>query len=108
VRSFPGAAQYWRKFIFNFSLIATPLHALTGLNKVFQWGGKHKKSFDTLKEKTSTTHVLALPDLQRPFEIQNDASDYAMGVVLTQHNKPICYHFETFNPAVVNYPTYDK
>jgi len=40
VRSFLGAAQYWRKFIANFSLIATPLHALTGLNKVFQWGGK--------------------------------------------------------------------
>eukprot|EP00253_Pinus_taeda_P035709 PITA_35709 len=40
VRSFLGAAQYWRKFIANFSVIAAPLHALTGLNKVFQWGGK--------------------------------------------------------------------
>ncbi|MCY6488281.1 hypothetical protein, partial [Actinobacillus pleuropneumoniae] len=35
VRSFLGAAQYWRMFISNFSLIASPLHALTGLNKVF-------------------------------------------------------------------------
>ena len=61
-----------------------------------------------MKEKISTTPVLALPDLQRSFEIQTDASDYAMGVVLTQHGKPICYHFETFNSAVVNYPTYDK
>ena len=40
VRSILGAAQYWRKFIANFSLIAAPLHALTGLNRVFQWGGK--------------------------------------------------------------------
>ena len=40
VRSFLGATQYWRKFISNFSSIAAPLHALTGLNKVFQWGGK--------------------------------------------------------------------
>ena len=75
---------------------------------MFQWGGKHQKAFDTLKEKISTTPVLALPDLQRPFEIQTDASDYAMGAVLTQHGKPICYHSETFNSAVVNYPTYDK
>ena len=37
-----------------------------------------------------------------------DASDYAMGAVLMQHSKPICYHSETFNYAVVNYPTYDK
>ena len=108
VRSFLGVVQYWRKFISNFSLIAAPLHALTGLNKVFQWGGKQQKAFNTLKEKISTTPVLALPDLQRPFEIQMDASDYAMGALLIQHGKPICYHFETFNYAVVNYPTYDK
>eukprot|EP00253_Pinus_taeda_P019565 PITA_19565 len=62
----------------------------------FKTNNKHKKAFDTLKEKTSTTPVLALPDLQRPFEIQTDASDYAMGAVLTQHGKPICYHSETF------------
>jgi len=61
-----------------------------------------------LKEKISIAPVLALPDLQRPFEIRTDASDYAMGAVLTQHGKSICYHSETFNPAVVNYPTYDK
>ena len=69
VRSFLGATQYWRNFISNFSLIAAPLHALTGLNKVFQWGGKQQKAFDTLKEKISTTPILALPDLQRPFKI---------------------------------------
>ena len=40
VRSFLGATKYWRKFISNFPLIAAPLHALTGLNKAFQWGGK--------------------------------------------------------------------
>jgi len=108
VRSFLGSAQLWRKFISNFSSIAAPLHALTGLNKMFQWGGKHQKAFDTLKEKISTAPIPALPDLQRPFEIQTDANDYAMGAVLTQHGKPICYHSETFNPAVVNYPTYDK
>ena len=55
VRSFLGAAQYWRKFISDFSSIATPLHALTRLNKVFHWGGKQQKAFDTSKEKISST-----------------------------------------------------
>lgn len=82
VRSFLGATQYWRKFIANFSLIADLLHALIGLNRVFKWGGKQQKSFDILKEKNSTAPVLALPDLQRPFKIETDASDYAMGAVL--------------------------
>jgi hypothetical protein len=39
VRSFLGEAQYWRKFIANFSSIAAPLHAVTSVKKVFQWGG---------------------------------------------------------------------
>ena len=44
----------------------------------------------------------------QPFEIQTDASDYAMGVVLLQHGKPIAFHYETFNGVVVNYPKYDQ
>jgi hypothetical protein len=61
-----------------------------------------------LKEKISSTPVLALPNLRQPFEIQTDASHYAMGAVLLQYGKPICFHSETFNSAVINYPTYDK
>eukprot|EP00253_Pinus_taeda_P033750 PITA_33750 len=108
VRIFLEVVQYWRKFIANFSLIATPLHSLTSVKQVFQWGGKQQKAFDTLKERISIAPVLALLDLQHPFEIETDASEYAMGAVLMQHGKPICFHSETFTLAVVNYPTYDK
>jgi hypothetical protein len=61
-----------------------------------------------LKGKISTVPVLALSNLQQPFEIDTDASEYVIGVVLMQYCKPVCYHFETFNQVVVNYPTYDK
>jgi hypothetical protein len=37
-----------------------------------------------------------------------DASGYAMGVVLMQGGKLVCYHFEMFHGGVLNYPTYDK
>jgi hypothetical protein len=109
VRIFLGATQYnWRKFIANFSSISAPLHAVTRIKQVFQWGGKKQRDFDALKEKISSTPVLALPDLRQPFEIQTNASNYAIGAVLLQHSKPICFHSETFNGAVVNYSTYDK
>jgi len=49
VRIFLGETQYWRKFIANFSSIATPLHALTSVKKVFHWGDVQQKSFDALK-----------------------------------------------------------
>lgn len=61
-----------------------------------------------MKEKISTTLILALPNHQRTFEIETDESDYTMGAALMQHGKPICYHSETFSSAIVNYPTYDK
>jgi hypothetical protein len=108
VRSFLGAAQYWRKFIANFSSIVAPLHAVTSVKQVFQCGGKQQKAFDTLKEKISSTPILALPNLRQPFEIQTDATNYAMREVLLQHGKPICFHSETFNGVVINYPAYDK
>ena len=78
------------------------------MKKVFQWGGKHQKPFDALNEKISSALVLSLPDLRQSFEIHMDAIDYAMDVVLMQHGKPICFHSETFNGALINYPTYDK
>jgi hypothetical protein len=56
----------------------------------------------------STAIFLALLDFQQYFEIETDASDYAMGEVLMQHRNPICYHSESFTTTVINYPTYDK
>ena len=82
VRSFLGAVQYWRKFISHFSFIASPLHALTSYKVYFQWGGKQQQAFDTIKKKIVSTPILALPYLQQPFEIETDASGYAMGFVL--------------------------
>jgi hypothetical protein len=108
LRIFMGETQYWRKFIANFSLIVAPLHALTSVKRGFQWGGIHQKAFDTLKVNISTTPILALPDLHQYFEIETDASDYAMGALLMQHINPICYHPETFTTIIINYPTYDK
>jgi hypothetical protein len=78
------------------------------VKNTFQWKGKKQKSFDTLKGNISTSPVLALPNLQQPFDIKTNANRYAMGVVLMQYRKPICYHSGTFNQVVVNYPTYDK
>ena len=78
------------------------------VKKTFHWEGKQQKDFNTLREKINTAPLLALLNLQQPFEIKTDASGYTMGVVLMQYRKPICFHSENFNQVVVNYPTYDK
>ncbi|GJY15488.1 transposable element [Tanacetum coccineum] len=108
VRSFLGACQYLQKFIRHFSVLASPLHTLTKLNNKFEWSNKHEDTFMLLKRKISEAPVLALPNLQRPFELETDASGYAMGAVLFQEGKPVAYHSEMFQGAQKNYPTYDK
>ena len=52
--------------------------------------------------------MLKLPDLQQPFEIETDASDYAIGEVLNQQGHPMVYHSEKIFDTVRKYPTYDK
>lgn len=72
--SFLGVVQDWRKFISQFSLIASLLHDLTRSKVSFEWGGKQKKYFDTIKQKIVTAPILALPYLQQPFKIETNAS----------------------------------
>jgi hypothetical protein len=51
---------------------------------------------------------MTFPYLQQYFEIETNASDYAMGAVMMHHRNPICYHSETFTTTIINYPTYDE
>ncbi|KAI5316881.1 hypothetical protein L3X38_036588 [Prunus dulcis] len=63
---------------------------------------------DLEKVQITEAPVLALPNLQKPFEVEADASNYAMGAILFQDGKLVTYHFEMFSGPVLNYPTYDK
>jgi hypothetical protein len=61
-----------------------------------------------LKRKISQAPFLTLPDLKIPFEVETNASGYAMGAFFMQGGRPVCYHMEIFHGEVLNYPTYDK
>ncbi|XP_026410110.1 uncharacterized protein LOC113305244 [Papaver somniferum] len=87
IRSFLGACTYLCKFTRHFSNIARPLHGLTGAKAKFEWQQTHEDAFQLLKKNISEAPVLALPNLQRTFEVETDASNYAMGGVLLQDVK---------------------
>jgi hypothetical protein len=67
-----------------------------------------QQAFDDLKKHLCSSPVLSLPDLQHPFEIETYASEYDVGVVLTQHGHPVEYHSETLSYVICKYPTYEK
>ena len=61
-----------------------------------------------MKHRLCSSPVLSFPDLQQPFDIEIDASQYVVGVVLTHHGHPVAYHSGTLSDTVQKYPTYDK
>ena len=84
VRSFLGLCSYYRKFIKDFAKIARPLHKLTEKQKGFQWTSECQEAFDTLKSKLTNSPILSLPDLTKEFILDTDASNFAIGAVLSQ------------------------
>jgi len=84
VQSFLGLAGYYRKFIENFSKVAKPLTKLTKKGEKFNWTAEQQNSFQLLKEKLTTAPVLNYPDFQEEFLVTTDASDVAIGAVLSQ------------------------
>eukprot|EP00253_Pinus_taeda_P004503 PITA_04503 len=110
LRSFLGLANFYWRFVLGFSHISWPLSQVTkgGAKAKFFWSESQQKAFRDLKDRLCTAPVLALPDLQQPFEVETDAFDYAVGAVLTQDGHPVAYHSETLLDTVRKYPTYDK
>jgi hypothetical protein len=110
LHSFLGLDNFYNRFVLGFSHITWPLSQVTkgGAKAKFFWSESQQKAFGELKHHLCSAPVLTLPDLQQPFEIETDASDYAIGAVLTQHGHPMAYHSETLSDTVRKYPTYEK
>jgi hypothetical protein len=94
----------------RFSHIAWALNQVTkgsGTTK-FVWGKENQRAFKDMKHHLCSSSLLSLLDLQQPFEIETDASDYAVGTILTQYGHPVAYHSETVSNTFLKYPMYDK
>ena len=113
VRSFIGFANFYRRFIKDFSKIARPLHDLTKKDVPFSWGIAQQMAFDRLKEAFVTNPVLAMWDATSPTRITVDASGFATGGIIEQKKAdglyhPIAYRSQSMTDAERNYEIYDR
>ncbi|XP_052735537.1 uncharacterized protein LOC108330285 [Vigna angularis] len=112
VRSFLGHAGFYRRFIKDFSKKALPLSRLLQKDIDFPFDDRCKQAFDCLKEALTTTPIIQAPDWTAPFELMCDASNYALGAVLTQKidklSRVIYYASRTLDAAQANYTTTEK
>ena len=111
VESFLRFANFYRRFIHNFSHTARPLNELKG-KKEWKWEKEHQEAFEELKEKITSQPVLALPKREGKFRVETDASGHAIRGVLSQEQegkwKPIAFLSRTMQPAERNHEIYDK
>jgi hypothetical protein len=93
-----GGINFYRKFVSHFSQLAHPLHQLSNHAK-FIWNAEVAHHFAKLKTTLCSSPVLCLSDMTQPFEIETDASQFTIGVVLKQGGHPVAYHSKTLAEA---------
>ncbi|GJF00822.1 polyprotein [Phanerochaete sordida] len=114
VRGFVGFANFYRRFIKDFSKICRPLHDLTKKDTPFNWGSAQADAFETLKRAFTTQPVLAMWNIDYPTRIEADASGYATGGVIAQLDPNdklwhlIAFRSQTMSPAGRNYEIWDR
>lgn len=109
IKQFLGLTGYYRKFIKDYSLIAKPMTKYLKKDcKMNIDDPEYQKSFNTLKTLLTHDPILKYPDFTKTFTLTTDASNYALGAVLSQNNHPICYASRTLNSHEINYSTIEK
>ena len=113
LQRFIGFANFYRRFIRNFSIIARPLHKLCSPKNGFVWSEEAETAFARLKAAFVAAPVLLHPDVDRPFVVETDSSGFGLGAVLSQKFDdkllhPVGFLSRSLSPAERNYDIHDK
>ena len=84
IRSFLGMTGYYRKCIPHYADLSEPLVDLTRRGRKFVWTDNCQKSFEQLKKALISAPIMAFPDVNKPYRLYTDASDFAVGAILVQ------------------------
>jgi hypothetical protein len=113
VQQFLGFANFYRRFIKDYAKVITPLTALTRKQSPFRWTPAAQTTFELLKQAFVSAPILAHFNPDRDIIIEADASDYAIGCILSQPDTrgilhPVAYYSRKLQPAEINYTIHDK
>ncbi|XP_077306266.1 uncharacterized protein LOC143925677 [Lithobates pipiens] len=114
VQRFVGFANFYRKFIRGFSSIISPITELTKQGQRFLWTPKAQEAFETLKKLFVSASILRHPDATLPYILEVDASEVAVGAVLSQRQGPksllypVAFFSRKLSEAERNYDVGDR
>jgi hypothetical protein len=111
VQSFLGFVNFYRKFVLGYSEVAKPLTALTG-KKDWTWGDDQREAFKKLKDRIAQQVTLMMPNDEAPFILECDASDRAVGSILSQEVngelRPVAFMSHALSETERNYEVHDR
>uniref|UniRef100_A0AB38Z1M6 Polyprotein n=1 Tax=Chuta errantivirus TaxID=3078401 RepID=A0AB38Z1M6_9VIRU len=123
LRAFLGLSGYYRRFIKGYAALAKPLTNMLRGKEGHLSRNESKKinitlddhallAFNTLKEVLCSEDVLIFPDFNKPFILNTDASNQALGAVLSQRTcqgeRPISFISKSLSKTEENYATNEK
>ncbi|KAE9274295.1 hypothetical protein PR003_g29651, partial [Phytophthora rubi] len=113
LRQFLGLATYLCKYVSNYAGKIRPLSQLLKKDAAWVWTADCQQAFDAVKQGLTEAPILAVADQDRPFHVVCDASDFAIGCALMQHDhegrdRVVYYQSRQLKPAERNYPVHDK
>ncbi|KAF1318686.1 reverse transcriptase, partial [Globisporangium splendens] len=113
LRQWLGLANYLHKYTRNYAALVQPLTQLLKKDIEWEWSSDHQAAFAEVKRSLREAPVLAIANHDKPFHVVCDASDYAIGCALMQHDdegheRVVSYQSRQLRPAERNYPVHDK
>ena len=113
IQSFVGFANFYCRFIQNFSMVIWPMIELTCKDTPFVWSSACSNAFQQLKKAFVTAPILMKFDPDKQIVVESDASDYVTEGVLSQFDsintlQPVAYFSKKHTPVECNYEIYDK
>ncbi|KAG2973906.1 hypothetical protein PC121_g23685 [Phytophthora cactorum] len=105
--------MYLCKYVENYAGKIRPLSQLLKKEAEWKWTAECQQAFDAVKQGLTEAPILAVADQDHPFHVVCDASDFAIGCALMQHDhesrdRVVYYQSRQLKPAECNYPVHDK
>ena len=108
LRSFLGLTAYYMKFVRHYAAIVAPLTDLFAQDAAWDWTDVRQQAFQQVKTAIADATSLAIADPALPFSVSTDASDFAIGAVLSQGDRPVAFESRKLNRAERKYPVHEK